>query len=163
MNCCNISMLAKLSLAFLFSSCYALTITRHGSKSACACKRNLPVQNKSIPRYEHNILTICLSSTTNNIDITEHRTDTKLELSTFNTELHSNTHNNIEDQQESGTCKVKTNRYVAADMPYESAIQTLRAYHNIYGDLVIPRRYIVPSTAGKNIRYVLCRLKTQFF
>lgn len=105
------------------------------------------MHNKSVPRYEHNILTICLSSTTNDIDITEHRTDTKLELSAFNTELQHNTHNNIEDQQESGTCKVKTNRYVAADMPYESAIQTLRAYHNIYGDLVIPRRYIVPSTA----------------
>jgi len=31
------------------------------------------------------------------------------------------------------------------DLPYESAIEALRAYHKIHGDLVIPRRFIVPS------------------
>lgn len=33
-----------------------------------------------------------------------------------------------------------------ADLPYESAIVALRAYHGLHGDLVIPRRYIVPAT-----------------
>lgn len=28
---------------------------------------------------------------------------------------------------------------------YESALEALRAYHSIHGDLVIPRRYVVPS------------------
>ena len=100
-----------------------------------------------------------------NNDITEYGVDTGPDLSTFNSEFQHNIHNNIEDQQVgSGMCKdKKTKRYAAADMPYESAIQTLRAYHNIHGDLVIPRRYIVPSTAGKNIRYVQHRLKTYIF
>ena len=30
------------------------------------------------------------------------------------------------------------------DFPYSSAIQALRAYHSIHGNLVIPRRYIIP-------------------
>jgi hypothetical protein len=31
------------------------------------------------------------------------------------------------------------------DFPYESTITALRAYHSIHQDLVIPRRYVVPS------------------
>ena len=34
------------------------------------------------------------------------------------------------------------------DLPYESAFEALRAYHNIHGDLVIPRRFRVPSQAS---------------
>jgi hypothetical protein len=34
------------------------------------------------------------------------------------------------------------------DIPYESTIQALRTYHSLHGDLVMPRRYIVPSNLG---------------
>ena len=37
-------------------------------------------------------------------------------------------------------------RSVAQDRPYASVIEALRAYHSIHGDLVIPRRFVVPST-----------------
>ena len=32
------------------------------------------------------------------------------------------------------------------ERPYSSAIEVLRAYHSIHGDLVIPRRFVVPMT-----------------
>lgn len=32
------------------------------------------------------------------------------------------------------------------DLPYESAMDALRAYHRLHGDLAIPRRYVVPPT-----------------
>jgi hypothetical protein len=35
-------------------------------------------------------------------------------------------------------------RTSGADLPYESALQALQAYHAIHGDLIMPRRFVVP-------------------
>ena len=35
---------------------------------------------------------------------------------------------------------------VARDRPYSSVIEALRTYHSIHGDLVIPRRFVVPKS-----------------
>ena len=46
------------------------------------------------------------------------------------------------DPRASKKCTTKTN---GLDLPYESAIETLRAYHSNHSNLVIPRRFIVPK------------------
>ena len=35
------------------------------------------------------------------------------------------------------------------DLPYESALRALEAYHGVHGDLAIPPNYIVPDTNGE--------------
>lgn len=40
-----------------------------------------------------------------------------------------------------------TKRQNGLDLPYESTLQALQVYHDIHGDLVIPRRYMVPAEA----------------
>ena len=39
-----------------------------------------------------------------------------------------------------------TDTAAVRERPYSSAIEALRAYHSIHGDLVIPRRFVVPKT-----------------
>jgi len=46
------------------------------------------------------------------------------------------------------TGKTSTRRTNGIDLPYESTIEALRTYHSIHGDLVIPRRYMVPEDSG---------------
>ncbi len=36
------------------------------------------------------------------------------------------------------------------DLPYESALRVLKAYHEGHGNLVIPRGFVVPSSDGEN-------------
>jgi hypothetical protein len=52
-------------------------------------------------------------------------------------------------KQRSMTTNSPTQRRTGLDLPYESALDALRAYRSIHGDLVIPRRYTVPF----DIRY----------
>ena len=40
-----------------------------------------------------------------------------------------------------------TQRSLGLDLPYSSALRALQAYHEDHGDLVIPRRYVVPIDA----------------
>ena len=61
------------------------------------------------------------------------------------------------------TTKISTRKYaephlyapkpgkLGVHLSYESAIEVLHAYHDLHNNLVIPRRYIVPCTKGKNI------------
>lgn len=44
--------------------------------------------------------------------------------------------------------KASATRVKQTNLPYESAIEALRAYHAIHGDLVIPRRFVVPEIEG---------------
>jgi len=43
-------------------------------------------------------------------------------------------------------CSGSAVRLSGLDLPYESAMDMLRAYHRLHGDLSIPRRYVVPPT-----------------
>lgn len=42
--------------------------------------------------------------------------------------------------------KKDTDTAAVRERPYSSAIEALRAYHSIHGDLVIPRHFVVPKT-----------------
>lgn len=46
--------------------------------------------------------------------------------------------------------------YNEVDLTYNSALQVLTAYHTIHGDLVIPRKFVVPATDGKKIVFARC-------
>jgi Helicase associated domain len=48
------------------------------------------------------------------------------------------------DKNPAEKSKLALRRSSGIDLPYNSAIDALRAYHTVHGDLVIPRRYIVP-------------------
>lgn len=41
------------------------------------------------------------------------------------------------------------NKCLISELPYDSALRALEAYHRKHGDLAIPVRFIVPATNGK--------------
>jgi hypothetical protein len=45
-------------------------------------------------------------------------------------------------------------RMPAMELSYESTFQALRTYHSHNGDLVIPRRFVVPKHKGESGTYV---------
>jgi len=46
------------------------------------------------------------------------------------------------------------NKCLISELPYDSALRALEAYHRKHGDLAIPVRFIVPAINGKrNIRH----------
>jgi hypothetical protein len=52
------------------------------------------------------------------------------------------------------TTLCSTRRANAMDIPYHKTIEALRMYHTIHGDLVMPRRYIVPMSQGYPMEWI---------
>ena len=42
------------------------------------------------------------------------------------------------------------------ELPYDSSLRALEAYHRKHGDLVIPNNFIVPATNGEIVYSFLC-------
>jgi hypothetical protein len=65
-------------------------------------------------------------------------------------------HENGYLQQNNGEINLQklSRRTNSIDIPYESTITALRAYHIVHGNLVMPRRYIVPVDQGFPLEWV---------
>ena len=58
-----------------------------------------------------------------------------------------------DDDDDDGTTLVYSN---INELPYDSSLRALEAYHRKHGDLVIPNNFIVPATNGEIVYSFLC-------
>lgn len=70
--------------------------------------------------------------------------------------------NDVDENTELRTLKDVTTVWTKytdyVDLPYESALRALKAYHDVHGNLVIPRGFIVPSRDGEDDVFIFSGL-----